>query len=85
MIHNVMCLHILFSSIPYIYNYCCIIFLYRSMHDLKRQVEAETENTLSRLTAVETEKQSVAMRVVDYQAENSQLKGEIQAMLKAQK
>eukprot|EP00057_Strongylocentrotus_purpuratus_P034708 XP_796264.3 PREDICTED: centrosomal protein of 89 kDa [Strongylocentrotus purpuratus] len=57
----------------------------RSMHDLKRQVEAETENTLSRLTAVETEKQSVAMRVVDYQAENSQLKGEIQAMLKAQK
>lgn len=55
------------------------------MHDLKRQVEAETENTLSRLTAVETEKQSVAMRVVDYQAENSQLKGEIQAMLKAQK
>ncbi|XP_041457391.1 centrosomal protein of 89 kDa-like [Lytechinus variegatus] len=57
----------------------------RSMHDMKRQVEAETENTLSRLTAVETEKQSVAMRVADCQAENSQLKGEIQAMQKAQK
>ncbi|XP_054762666.2 centrosomal protein of 89 kDa-like [Lytechinus pictus] len=57
----------------------------RSMHDMKRQVEAETENTLSRLTTVETEKQSVAMRVADCQAENSQLKGEIQAMQKAQK
>ncbi|XP_071484726.1 uncharacterized protein [Diadema antillarum] len=57
----------------------------RSMQDLRRQNEAETETTLSKLTSVEAEKTGVVMRLTSVQAENSQLKGEILALNKANK
>ena len=68
-------------------NYCFYLFQtkHRTIQDLKRKAESDTENTLSKLSAVEAEKTSVAMQVADVQAENSQLRGEISALRKAQK
>ena len=57
----------------------------RSMDEFRHKHEEELENVRSKLTSVQSEKKTLALKIADMQAEKSQMEGEIKALNKAQK
>ena len=55
------------------------------MDEFRHKHEDELENVRSKLTSVQSEKKTLALKIADMQAEKSQMEGEIKALNKAQK